>query len=201
PSLQPATGFTLEGWFASDDGAGAYQTLLGRTLGNGNLDSYSIWYTDGYLHAGPSNVTYVTVPWTAVPHQWHHVAVTTEATGQRLYLDGMLAGCALGATPTYDAHPLMLGADIENGMIDGSWHGMLDELRVFSSARTGDQVWADMHTHELGATTGLIGEWTFDEGTGQTTADSSGAGNPGQLGATTGAEASDPVWVSSTVPH
>ena len=45
------------------------------------------------------------------------------------------------------------------------------------------------------------GEWTFDEGTGQSTADSSGTGNAGQLGATTGVEASDPTWVPSTAPH
>jgi hypothetical protein len=200
-SLQPATGFTLEGWFASDDGDGAYQTVLGRTFGGGNEDSYSIWYTAGYLHAGPSNAAYTTIPWTIVPQQWHHVAVTTDASGQRMYVDGLLAGCAVGVTPTYDAHRVILGADVENEMIEGAWHGSLDELRVFSGVRTADQVWADMHTHQLGATTGLVGEWTFDEGTGQTTADTSGSGNAGQLGATTGAEASDPAWVTSTVPH
>lgn len=202
-SLQPATGFTLEGWFASDDGNGAYQTILGRTLGGGNADSYSIWYTAGYLHAGPSNTTsYVTIPWTITPQQWHHVAITADPTGQSLYADGMLAGCAIGVTPTYDAHPIVLGADIENGAINGSWHGTLDELRIFSGVRTSNQVWADMHTHELGAETGLVGEWTFDEGAGQATNDTSGAGNGGHLGATAGAEPSDPIRVApSTVPH
>ncbi len=58
-----------------------------------------------------------------------------------------------------------------------------------------------MHTHALGPTTGLVGEWTFDEGTGQTTADHSGTGNTATLGATSAAEGSDPSWVLSTVPH
>ena len=41
-----------------------------------------------------------------------------------------------------------------------------------------------MHTHALGPTTGLVGEWTFDEGSGQTSADKSGAGNTATIGAT-----------------
>jgi hypothetical protein len=45
--------------------------------------------------------------------------------------------------------------------------------------------------------TGLITHWTFDEGTGQTAADSVGT-NDGTLGSTTGAEANDPTWVCVT---
>jgi hypothetical protein len=58
-----------------------------------------------------------------------------------------------------------------------------------------------MHTRTLGPTTGPVAEWTFDEASGQTTADHSGAGNTGQLGATSAAEASDPTWVTSAAPH
>ncbi len=39
----------------------------------------------------------------------------------------------------------------------------LDEVRVFSTTRTADQVWSDVHTHALGHTAGLVGEWTFDD--------------------------------------
>ena len=41
--------------------------------------------------------------------------------------------------------------------------------------------------------TGPIAHWTFDEGSGQTAADSSGT-NDGTLGPTTGVEATDPTW-------
>ena len=43
-------------------------------------------------------------------------------------------------------------------------------------------------------TTGLIGHWNFDEGTGQTAADSSGNGNNGTLGNLAGADGADPTW-------
>jgi hypothetical protein len=43
-------------------------------------------------------------------------------------------------------------------------------------------------------TSGLIAHWTFDEGSGQTVADSSGNGHNGTLGNDTGAAADDPTW-------
>jgi hypothetical protein len=41
---------------------------------------------------------------------------------------------------------------------------------------------------------GLIAEWRFDQGSGQTLTDSSGNGHHGQLGTTAGADANDPTW-------
>ena len=40
----------------------------------------------------------------------------------------------------------------------------------------------------------LVAHWTFDEGSGQTAADSSGNGNDGTLGSTAGVDADDPTW-------
>ncbi len=45
-------------------------------------------------------------------------------------------------------------------------------------------------------TTGLIGWWKFNEGTGQVITDYSGNGNHGQLGTTSGADTNDPSWVT-----
>jgi hypothetical protein len=58
-----------------------------------------------------------------------------------------------------------------------------------------------MHTHQLGPTAGLVGEWTFDEGSGQTAHDDSDSGNDGILGTTAGSDAADPSYVTSTVPY
>jgi hypothetical protein len=41
---------------------------------------------------------------------------------------------------------------------------------------------------------GLVAHWEFDEGSGQTAADSSGTGNNGTLGTTGGVESADPTW-------
>jgi hypothetical protein len=44
-----------------------------------------------------------------------------------------------------------------------------------------------------------IAHWTFDEGSGQTAADSSGYSRDATLGSTTGADDNDPSWVTCTV--
>jgi hypothetical protein len=43
---------------------------------------------------------------------------------------------------------------------------------------------------------GLIAEWRFDSGAGQTLVDRSGNGHHGQLGSTAGADVNDPAWTA-----
>ncbi|MEE8391143.1 MAG: LamG domain-containing protein, partial [Anaerolineae bacterium] len=67
-------------------------------------------------------------------------------------------------------------------------------------ARNGDDEETNFSAEGQGTTSaGPIAHWTFDEGSGQTAADSSGNGHTGTLGATTGAESSDPAWWACTV--
>ncbi len=46
------------------------------------------------------------------------------------------------------------------------------------------------------STSGLVAEWRFNSGSGQTLVDYSGNGHHGQLGSTAGADANDPAWNS-----
>ncbi|HEX7450962.1 MAG TPA: LamG domain-containing protein [Polyangiaceae bacterium] len=203
--LHPAS-VTEEAWFEFAGATGSYNSLFGKTYGTGSADSYIIWFESGALHAGVglnSPAGSAASPWNTL-QEWHHAAFTYDAQSaiQTLYIDGSAVSCVTaGGAITYDNHDLLIGADVDNTLLQGFWNGNLDELRLFSSARTPDQIWADVHTHKLGATAGLIGEWTFDEGSGQTAADSSGNALDAILGSTTAVEASDPVWVTSSVPY
>jgi hypothetical protein len=205
-SLQPAS-VTLESWFTMSAPVGSYATMAGKAYGGGYEDSWGIWFESGALHTGvdlSSTSASASLPWTPTAGQWHHAAEVFDAAAMQnlLYVDGALVSCTPGMPPvSYDTHAMLLGADFDNGGVSGFWSGALDEVRVFSTVRTASQIWADMHTHKLGATTGLVGEWTFDEGSGQTTADQSGTGNPGTLGATSAAETTDPTWITSGAPY
>jgi hypothetical protein len=203
-SLQP-TDVTTEAWFQFAGATGGWNSIFGKAYGSGSEDSYTIWYQGGVLNAGinvssPSGAT--STNWSAL-NEWHHMALSYDSGKkmQTLYIDGLPVSCAASAGPiAYDSHDVLIGGDIDNGSLGGFWNGVLDDVRIFSTARTPAEVWADMHTHSLGSTAGLVGEWTFDEGSGQTTADSSGTGNSAVLGATSSAESTDPTWVTSTAP-
>jgi hypothetical protein len=204
-ALEPAD-LTIEAWLESPGLGGPYDTVFGKTYGAGTSDSYTLWFESGTLRSGlaaANGFQQVATPW-APAGTWHHAATTyASATGTAtFYLDGAVVGCYAAPAPlTYDAHDVLIGGDIENGTPNGFWTGAIDEVRVFGAVRTPAQIWADLHTHRLGPTTGLVGEWTFDEGAGQSAADSSGSGNPAVLGATSAIEASDPTWITSTVPY
>lgn len=204
-SLQ-GTDVTIEAWFTMDGASTGYDSIVGKPYGGTSTDSYTLWYQDGALHAGvnaSSPTGTASVAWSVAAGVWHHIALAFDhATSiQTLYLDGEVASCGTTTPASYDTHPFLIGGDIDYGTPGGFWIGALDEVRVWTTARTADQVRHDLHAHQLGATAGLAGEWTFDEGTGQTAADSSGQGNVGTFGTSTDVEASDPTWITSGVPN
>ena len=70
--------------------------------------------------------------------------------------------------------------------------GDIDEVRIWSVARTAAQIRLDMY-HHVDAQGGLIGYWPFDDGGGLTAADLSGQGHDGEL---TNCQGSGyPTWV------
>jgi len=78
--------------------------------------------------------------------------------------------------------------------------GEIDEVRIWNYARSAGQLSGDMN-HELSGTeSGLIGYWSFNEGSGQVAQDGTTNASHGRLGTTTGSDAGDPAWVNSTVP-
>ncbi len=197
---------TTEAWFYASNSSENYRALFGKAYQGESVDSYVIWLGSGALNAGinlESEAGAASIAFNAAK-EWHHVAASYDyrAELETLYLDGIAVACVtMRAQIKYDNHPLELGGDIDGEMLSGFWNGQLDELRLFASVRTPDQIWGDMHTHQLGPTTGLIGEWTFNEGSGQIAADSSGNGLNAVLGSTNADEDADPAWVPSTAPH
>jgi hypothetical protein len=187
PDLGPAD-VTMQAWVQVGALAGGFNTVFGRTYGGGNLDSYTLWSMGGQIRTGvaaANGFQQTAVAWTPGT-AWHHLATTFDsaAGAVTMYIDGQAVACFPATAPLgYDLHDLLIGADIENGAIDGFWAGPIDEVRV-------------MHTHRLGPTTGLVGEWTFDEGSGQTSADSSGLGHSATLGTSAGDTVRDPAWVA-----
>ncbi|MEO8901107.1 MAG: LamG domain-containing protein [Polyangiaceae bacterium] len=199
-TLLHPTSVTQEAWFQFQGATGGYNTILGKPQGTATNDSYTLWFESGTFrgYASSTDSNYISQPWSDVT-AWHHAAFTydLQAERQTLYIDGVVVACVVASGPiAYDTHPLWIGADSDNGQQDGFWNGVIDEVRVFSTARRADQIWADLHTHKLGPTAGLVAEWTFDEGTGQSVSDSSGNAQGAVLGSSLAVEASDPVWVT-----
>jgi hypothetical protein len=204
PSLRPED-ITIEAW-ARFSALPFFGTIVAKPFGNGTGDSYSIWYEQGRINGGanPSSVaTGIGLAFAPTLGDWHHFTFTFDHTSQaqRLYVDGVLA--ASGTTPAtveYDDHPLLIGGDENGGSPGGFFQGDIDEVKIWRSVRDATEVPLDVHSCTPGSFTGLAGYWPLDEGSGQVTADVSGNGNDGVIGASSTVEASDPAWTTATIP-
>jgi hypothetical protein len=118
-----------------------------------------------------------------LPGAWTHVAAAYDGGVWTLYVNGTLEGTAApGAVPRADSlQHAAIGATLDStGSPLGWFDGVVDEARVWNVARTPSEIQAGM-TGPIATAPGLVGRWSFDEGLGSVSADSSGAGNDGTL--------------------
>jgi hypothetical protein len=145
-ALRPAS-LTLEAWVAFDAQPGL-ALIFAKPLGGGNKDSYAVWVDSGTLNAvvadaagleGPRLIT----SFSPVPERWYHVAYTFDdvADQQALYIDGIQVAIG-GVTTTigYDAQPLLLGRDTENGIPSFFLKGRIDEAAIYDRALSGADI-------------------------------------------------------------
>ena len=123
---------------------------------------------------------------------WHFVAVTFDGRQIRFYTDGRLDGSSAVQGPlcTNDK-PLYIGVDFP--LTTEYWSGAIDELRIWNVTLTGSQIHDMMNGSGTPLEDALVGDWTFDEGTGSIAHDRSVYGNDGQL-------IGNPVWIRPSGP-
>jgi signal transduction histidine kinase len=108
----------------------------------------------------------VTVPELVPRNRWFHTATVLTAAGGKLYFNGMLVGeRRRPALPSaIDPTANHLGLSIASGGRRRFFRGQLDEVRVWSVARTGEQIRRDLFRGLSGSEEGLLALWNFDDG-------------------------------------
>lgn len=137
---------TIEGW-AKSNSAGV-QTIFSKTLGSGVFDSFAIYYASGNIRGAVCNNTGcvdIGAPFSL--NVWHHVAWSYDDPGgaatktARLYVDGALVATnATGGAIGYDTRPVVIGADIENGIFQFGWSGNIDEISFYNRALSATEI-------------------------------------------------------------
>lgn len=133
---------------------------------------------------------------------WYHLAEVVTPTNYSIYVDGSLLvnnNYPAGNPLLYDDnHHLVIGnfgIDLPGNADSEYMNGVIDEVRIWNTARTASQIQTNAFRTLTGSEPGLIGYWQFDEGVGGTTVDASGQGFDGTIipSIVTG-----PNWVDST---
>lgn len=123
----------------------------------------------------------------------HHIAVSKGVDSVRFYVDGAHIGSkVLQGNPSVatTAANMVIGND---GPDPQPFNGHLSQLRLWDHVRSQAEILSNKDLSISGTTSGLMGYWELNEGSGQGTADEAGT-TDGQLGLTGELEEEDPAW-------
>jgi hypothetical protein len=147
---------TIELWFKAE-----------RTTGENILYNKENYYEaaviDGYFqYAWSPNWAWIkTFP--VEPNTWYHVAVVYDHAKQKVYKNGELVkeanltGHIHHATSTYG---LMFG---DRALANTTFKGEIDDIRIWQTARTQEEIFANKDHMLTGAEPGLVGYYPCDE--------------------------------------
>jgi hypothetical protein len=212
PSLMyPGSGgWTVEAWLRLDTFAGAVsEAIVGQeSVCEPDDDPYSLRVVNDNVQWILSESQAVTETLTAPIEsgRWVHVAGVYDGDDglgrTELYVDGVqVAGRATGVMPASQLEPVFIGNIGLECFGQPSIDGAIDEVRIWSHARSQAEIRAAMFTRLAGNEAELKGYWLLDDGVGQMVLDHSPNRNHGWLGENPfDADAQDPSWAVSTAP-
>jgi hypothetical protein len=190
---------TLELWVNYAAAANTQDFIALRTsLDNGTESGVQIGIHAGALAVWRVYVDRVLVqaPTTPAAGAWHHVAYTFDATTNVLYVDGAAVATNTNVTDSHTPTAAWLGTyDGYTNLLKGT----MDEIRVWTVARSAAQIVTDMQHSSGQGESGLVAYWTFDDATDVgRSEDLSGHGNDVTFG--DGVAALMPLRVPSDIP-
>ena len=175
PVSIPATGnsFTIESWIKPADGYGITDKDHVAIV---NIDS-----SDGVSHAGvllglnsSGNLILLTqigsesselVSTLAIPdNEWSHIAGVMENGNLQIFINGSADTSLSDAkTPQLSSYLMHIGTDMKK---ETHYKGQINNVRMWSCARTEEEILSGMHHRPLIDEPDLLGDWSFDEGSG-----------------------------------
>jgi hypothetical protein len=142
-SLNLNDGFTLEAWIRRARGSGGWDVLFDRRDAD-NLTGFSFGLMpDARLRLGVGNGSQATFTYgnTPIPlDRWSHVAATWDGATMRVFVDGVEDGIPVafsGPISYPGTYPTRLGRSLTPG---NSFRGEIDEMRIWSVARTPEEL-------------------------------------------------------------
>ena len=189
---------TIEAWVKWGGGSGQAVVYNGNSANSGYgilIDNPNIFLMCGGVDVASSSVGFT-------PNVWQHIAAVRRSGTWELYSDGVQKNLSgnTAMNPNTPAGSTLIGSTGSSQY----FNGQLDEVRIWNTARTADQIRADMNKTLEGNESGLVAYYRFDRTSGTTLPDlaSLGGNNDGTLTNMAGTEWTDSsaftVWTGTS---
>ncbi|WP_027002467.1 LamG-like jellyroll fold domain-containing protein [Hugenholtzia roseola] len=196
--IAPTTTLTIELWYKP-------QSVTGGTVfhNTGASPNTGLW-----LEMNPTNIrasfgrggdrAMRDFPYASNLNQWYHIALVYNHPNVTIYVNGTPIGTQAFVSPasgnaTFNSNiPLYVGGQYAPSWASDTYiKGQVDEVRIFTSVRSGAEIAADMTST---TPDGAYSYFDFNIGTGQVLANAGTSALAGEMGQTNAADTSDPLW-------
>lgn len=164
--------FSLEFWFRGQTGqknATLYSCVGDETAAGKNL--MVAFNQEGNLSLSTNDNLYLLNTGEVLDNVWHHFALSVLRSGNtNVYIDGILKfqtsstniGGMASDSVAYGARR-WYATGATKATVDNRFAGSIDEIRIWNSALTGDNVRLDMRSKLAGNETGLVAYYPFEQ--------------------------------------
>jgi len=196
-SLTSTSAITISAWFRKGSGS-AWMSLIGKGTSDSDEEYVLLLRVNQvYFDVGNAGGPYLQQGATITSETWHHIAAVHTRSGGtsilKVYLNGQdIGGTVVNAsyTPNSNGHSLSIGSRFPTS--NALFQGQIDDLRIWSDARTISEIQEYMHQELVGNESNLVAYYKMSNGTGTSLTDNSTNSNTGYLQAMDNSD-----WVTS----
>jgi hypothetical protein len=180
-NLNPSV-FTISLWVKAEGGENTYRSPITMRTAN---------YRGLIIYASPANQWQFTLgngtEWFSIAEapvvldQWTHLALTYDGNEMAAYVNGVLQDNITMSYLPQTSSPIRIGAGKSETTADYFWDGQIDELRIYNTPQTQEEIRSVMCQRLDGSETGLVAYYRFDHFSGSILADLSGSNYQGAL--------------------
>jgi hypothetical protein len=181
---------TFEFWIKLDPGWSVVgnPTILGIRDNTGTRYSFHVAYSRNTIGMYSPTGGYRHLNYTFYRDKWYHIAFVEYGTGTSIYVNGKYLGnITTQINTSATGLPLLIASRGQSGEY---FHGDIDEVRIWNTVRSEQQIKQNMYKPLTGSESGLVAYYNFNETTGLTLTDLTSNNNNGTLN-------NGPAWFGS----
>jgi len=165
--------FTMEAWVRPNGTCTSGGDQIITNYGNSWLLCKSGFFYTTFANATGGGWTYLKIGRPVRSNEWIHLAVVRSSNTVSVFLNNTTAQLTIDDSSFFSSYTLGFlasGGQVQNigsaGTTNSHFNGLIDEVKIFNTARSISQIWSGAHTLENLSNSNLISYYDFNEGSG-----------------------------------